>query len=284
LPEEITKRLGLPEFAITINSSDLAWETATKYHDLKLTLGPNHPHIPKARATAVRAVLARAKDVIGASKKETRKKTDSVANRPYAELNIDETLEMIAVKPYPDAYDLIVDYKEQKRLDCALMLDTSLSMSGEKLALLAVAATVLAFKLPAEDYSIVSFESTANTLKKIRSKMTLEKIAQKILDVPALGYTNIESALREGLTQLGLGRHKNRVGILISDGKYTAGKDPIPIAARYKRLHVVLIGDFNTDPEACRSMASSGHGRVYRAPNFQSLPRTLHRLLADLLA
>jgi len=177
---------------------------------------------------------------------------------------------MIAVKPYPDAYDLIVDDKEQKRLDCALMLDTSLSMSGEKLALLAVAATVLAFKLPAEDYSIVSFESTANTLKKIRSKMTLEKIAQKILDVPALGYTNIESALREGLTQLGLGRHKNRVGILISDGKYTAGE--------------VLIGDFNTDPEACRSMASSGHGRVYRAPNFQSLPRTLHRLLADLLA
>lgn len=236
------------------------------------------------RATAVRAVLARAKDVVGASKKEVRKRSDSIANRPYAELNIDETLDNIAVKPHPDASDIIVDYKEQKRLDCALMLDTSLSMSGKKLALLAVAATVLAYKLPPEDFSIVAFESTANTLKKMRITMPVEKIAEKILDVPAVGYTNIESALSEGLSQLGRGRHKNRVGILISDGKYTAGGDPIPVAAGYRALHVVLVGDFNTDPENCNAMAATGHGKVYRAPNFQSLPRTLHRLIGDLLA
>lgn len=233
---------------------------------------------------AVRAVLARAEDVMGSSKKETRKVIDSVSHRPHAELNIDETIDNIAVKPYPDASDILVNYKEQKHLDCVLMLDTSLSMSGEKLALLAVAATVLAYKLPSEDFALVAFESTANTLKKMRSKLPVEHIAQKILDVPALGYTNIESALVEGKLQLGLGRHKNQVGILISDGKYTAGGDPIPAAAGFRALHVVLIGDFNTDPDACRAMAATGHGHVYRAPNFQSLPRTLHRLLADLLA
>jgi len=268
----------------TLQLSNIAWEAATRYHDLKLTLGSNHSQLPKVRATAVRAVLARAKDVVGASKKETRKRKDSLANRPHAELNIEETLENVSVKPYPDNSDIIVDYKEQKKLDCALMLDTSLSMSGEKLALLAVSATVFAYRLPSEDFSIVAFESTANTLKKMRAKMTVERIAQKILDVPALGYTNIESALSEGLKQLALGVHKNRVGILISDGKYTAGKDPIPTAAGYRALYVVLIGDFNTDPDNCHAMAATGHGRVYKAPNFQSLPRTLHRLLADLLA
>jgi Mg-chelatase subunit ChlD len=221
---------------------------------------------------------------MGSSRKETRKRTDSIAERPFAELNIDQTLDNIAVKPYPDASDIIVDYKEQKRLDCALMLDTSLSMSGEKLALLAVAATVLAFKLPSEDFSIIAFESTANTLKKMSANMSVEQIAQEILDVPALGYTNIESALSEGKVQLGRGKHKNKVGILISDGKYTAGDDPIPAAAGYRALHVVLVGDFNTDPQACNEMAATGHGHVYRAPNFQSLPRTLHRLIADLLA
>jgi Mg-chelatase subunit ChlD len=229
-------------------------------------------------------VLARAKDVVGASKKETRKRTDSIKNRPYAELDIDETLDRIAVTPYPDASDIIVEYKEQKRLDCALMLDTSLSMSGEKLALLAVAATVLAYKLPSEDFSIVAFESTANTLKKMRVEMSVEDIARNILDVPAVGYTNIEAGLSEGLKQLRSGRHKNRVGILISDGKYTSGGDPIPIAAAYRALYVVLIGDFNTDPKNCSEMAATGHGRVYSAPNFQSLPRILHRLIADLLA
>ncbi len=270
--------------AITLTSSDIAWETATKYHDLKLTMGPNHAQIPKVRATAVRAVLARAKDVVGASKKETRKRTDTIANRPHAELNIEETLDNIAVTPHPDACDIVVDYKEQKRLDCSLMLDTSLSMSGEKLALLAVAATVVAYKLPSEDFAIVAFESMSNTLKKMRSELPVEKIAEKILDVPAIGYTNIEAALNEGLAQLRAGRHKNRVGILISDGKYTAGGDPIPVAAGYRALYVVLVGDFNTDPANCAAMAATGRGRVYRAPNFQSLPRTLHRLLADLLA
>ncbi len=284
MPDEIIEKLGLADVTLTLQSTDIAWEAATRYHDLKLSMGSNHAQLPKVLATAVRAVLARAKDVMGSSKKETRKRTDSIVNRPHAELNIDETVDNIAVNPYPDASDIIVDFREQKRLDCALMLDTSLSMSGEKLALLAVAATVLAFRLPAEDYAIIAFESTANTLKKMKAKMPVQQIAEKILDVPALGYTNIESALTEGREQLRRGAHKNQVGILISDGKYTAGADPIPVAAGYRALYVLLIGDFNTDPEACRDMAATGHGRVYSAPNFQSLPRTLHRLLADLLA
>lgn len=164
------------------------------------------------------------------------------------------------------------------------MLDTSLSMSGEKLALLAVTATVLAYKLPSEDFAIISFETSATTLKKIRAEMSVEQIAQSILDVPALGYTNIEAALSEGLKQLGRGRHKKKVGILISDGKHTAGPDPVPEAARYRSLSVVLVGDFNTDPDTCRAMAAAGHGRVYKAPKFSSLPRVLNRFVADLLA
>jgi Mg-chelatase subunit ChlD len=114
--------------------------------------------------------------------------------------------------------------------------------------------------------------------------MSVEQIAQSILDVPALGYTNIGAALSEGLKQLGRGRHKNKVGILISDGKHTAGPDPVPEAARYRSLSVVLVGDFNTDPDTCRAMAAAGHGRLYKAPNFSSLPRALNRFVADLLA
>jgi len=249
-----------------------------------LALRQNPAELSRLRATAVRAVLSRAQEVVGASKKETRKLTDSLANRPHAELNLDKTLENIIDKPHPDAGDIIIDYKEQKKIDCILMLDTSLSMTGEKLALLAVTATVLAYKLPAEDFAIVSFESTAITLKKIREHMSVEKIATKILEVPAMGYTNIESALLEGAKQLSRGLHKKRIGILISDGKYTAGNDPVPVASRYDELHVVLLGDFNTDPHSCATIAASGQGRVYKAPTFQSLPRTLNRLLADLLA
>jgi uncharacterized protein with von Willebrand factor type A (vWA) domain len=222
--------------------------------------------------------------VIGASLKETKRVSDSLSRTPEGELNIEQTLDNVIDTTQLHADDIILDSKTQKRFDCALMLDTSLSMTGKKLALLAVAATVLAYRLPSEDFAIVSFESTATTLKKMRSKMPIERIATKILEVPAMGYTNIEAALTEGLRQLALGRHKNRVAILISDGKYTAGGDPIPVAARYRRLNVVMVGDFNTDPGAAKAMAESGHGRVYTAYGFQNLPRTLHRLLRDLLS
>jgi len=267
-----------------VGSPDPAWEAAIQYHDIKAGLRTRPKDLLQLQSIAVKAVLARAKAVIGASKKETRKRTDSIEHRPHAELNIEETLENIMGKPHPDYSDIIVDYKEQKRLDCALMLDTSLSMTGEKLALLAVAATVFAYKLPSEDISIIAFESTANSIKKIRTQLSVERIAQKILDVPAMGYTNIEAALSEGINELALGIHKNRIGILISDGKYTAGNDPLPMASRYDFLHVILTGDFNTDPAASVAMASAGHGRLYKAPNFQSLPRVLSRLIADILA
>ncbi|UCD56850.1 MAG: hypothetical protein JSV16_13665 [Candidatus Hydrogenedentota bacterium] len=118
----------------------------------------------------------------------------------------------------------------------------------------------------------------------IRTQMPIEQVAAKILEVPAVGYTNIEAALVLGLSQLAFGRHKDRAGILISDGKYTAGADPIPVAARYSLLHVILLGDFNTDPDACSAIAEAGHGRVYKAARFERLPRVLHQLLADLLA
>lgn len=235
------------------------------------------------RAAAVRAVLTRAQAVVGVSRKEAKRVNATFRKRPHAELNLEQTFDNTLVKPHPDADDLVVHHREQKELSCAMMLDTSLSMSGQKLALLAVAATVLAFRLPSADFALIAFESAASTLKKMRIKMSVPQVAKVILEVPAIGYTNIEAALAEGIQQLALGRHKNRVGILLTDGKYTAGADPILQAARYRTLHVVLLGDFNTDPDACQAIAKTGHGRLFKAQAFHELPRTLYRLLNDLL-
>ncbi|RJP18263.1 MAG: VWA domain-containing protein [Candidatus Abyssobacteria bacterium SURF_5] len=235
------------------------------------------------RASAVRAVLARARAAIGSSKKETKRAFASSQEKPYCELDLDKTVEQVLGKPFPEPSDLCVEYKEQKRFDCALILDTSLSMSGTKLALLAVAAAVVALKLPSEDFSVVSFESSARIIKTIRKSLAVEKLIIKLLEVPAAGYTNIRAGLDEGLKQLKLGRRPDRLGVLLSDGKYTLGEDPLIAAARFPRLHVVALGDFNVDPEFCASMASAGKGRLYEAPSFEGLPRVLHRLLVDLL-
>jgi uncharacterized protein with von Willebrand factor type A (vWA) domain len=176
-----------------------------------------------------------------------------------------------------------VESRQQKKFDAALLLDTSLSMSGTKLALLAVAAAVMALKLPSEDFSVISFESSARVLKKIRKTLPIDQLVIKILEVPAAGYTNIQAGLQEALKQLKRGKRPDRVAILLSDGKYTLGGDPLLVAQHFSRLHVVMLGDFNIDPKLCAAMAAAGHGRLYKAPAFETLPRILHRLLVDML-
>lgn len=230
-------------------------------------------------------MLARARDIVGASRKETKRVLDNWHNRPHADLNLEETIDNIADKLHPEATDLLVNVKQQKRFDCVLMADTSLSMSGRKLALLAVAAAALAYKLPPEDFAIVVFESTATTIKAMRQAMRLEEVVTRILEVPASGYTNISHGLEEGLGQLRRGSHRRQCGILLSDGKYTAGRNPVSAAGRYSNLHIILLGDFNTDPHACYEMtAAAGEGSVSKIAALDSLPRELLRLLSRLLA
>ncbi len=236
------------------------------------------------RKAAVRAILARARAVMGSSGRESHTVLAPLSTRPAAELDIEQTLDNLLENPHLSSSQIAVQYRQQKRVDCALMLDTSLSMTGKKLALMAVGAAVLALKLPSEDFAVVSFESTARSIKQLGVAMPVEQLIIKVLEVPALGYTNIQAGLDEGLRQMNRGRHSKRSGILLSDGKYTVGGDPVASARRYSRLHVVLLGDFNTDPKACAAMAAAGRGRVYEARTFESLPRILHRLVTELLS
>jgi Mg-chelatase subunit ChlD len=265
------------------SGEDSGWQLATQYHEIHPKLRREPKKLAYVRKTAVRAILARAKAAVGSSRKETSKTFVSSTEKPHGELDLDRTLENLLGKHCPETDDLIIECREQKRFDCALMLDTSLSMSGTKLALLAVAAAVVALKAPSEDFCVISFESTARVLKKIRKPLPIDQLIIKILEVPAAGYTNIQAGLREGLNQLKRGRRAKRVGILLSDGKYTLGEDPLVCAHSFSCLHVVLLGDFNIDPKLCAAMAAAGNGRLYEAPSFETLPRVLHRLLVNLL-
>jgi uncharacterized protein with von Willebrand factor type A (vWA) domain len=272
----------LSEFIET--GDNRAWQVATHYHEIYPKLRHDPRKLAYVRKEAVNGILSRARAAIGSSKKEVKKKFASFLEKPDGELELDETLDQILGQSPLDAQDITVECREQKRFDCSLMLDTSLSMSGAKLALLAVAAAVMALRVPSEDFSVVSFESAARVIKKIRKTLPTEQLVVKVLEVPAGGYTNIQAGLEEGLKQLKRGRRSDRIGIIFSDGKYTLGSDPLMSAQRFQRLHVVLLGDFNIDPKLCAAMAAAGHGRLYEARSFESLPRVLHRLLIDLLA
>jgi Mg-chelatase subunit ChlD len=177
-------------------------------------------------------------------------------------------------KAFPEPGDWIAQRRVDRRHQVVLMVDTSLSMSGENMAIAAVAAAVLALKMHPEDLSVVVFEDKARAVSRLHAADPPAEVVARMLDQPVRGYTNIAAALELGAAELERGRNPRRSGLLISDGVVTAGGDPLPFAHRFPRLFVLLTED--QDDPAFAGLADAGRGDVFLCalPTAAPHPRT----------
>lgn len=205
-----------------------------------------------------------------------------------SEFSLDETIQHNPLKiheknlSYKDIFGVV--RKRQKR-KVVLILDTSGSMYGRLLLNAALTSSVLAYNLEKEDYAIVLFNSTAMVLKKINQKKQVIKIIDDILDSEAVGFTNIQMGLEKGLKELDKTREnrKSRFGILISDGNFNRGGDPVEIAKKYPKLHVIGMpaeNDAMQGIRVCQEIAKAGRGKFYAVNDYKEIPRALIELLS----
>lgn len=238
-----------------------------------------HPRrLDRMRRRAVSAVIRRAKELLLRQSRATEVVIQDWAPGASGELEVEETLERAAGKLAPDPEDLAVSDRRDKRADLALALDVSLSMAGENLALLAVAAAVLALRADPRDIAVIAFETDADVLTRRGEAIEAEDVVRKILEVPAGGFTNIEAGLEEARRALVGSRSPRRAVILVSDGKSTEGGDPREIAKRIPRLHVVHIGRDAQGKRLSRALATIGKGAFEAAGGYRQLPRAMDRL------
>lgn len=261
------------------------WEAATQYHQLKRAL-------PKGRSRqlvterAIDAVVARARDLVRHAARPTR--TERTRWPQPGELDLDATLEALDVGPRGPDQDgvawrpegICVARTVPRDADVVAILDMSLSMNGEKIALVAVAAAILHLKL--DRVSVVSFDTFATTLVPLGAKLDVREVVRRVLTVPAQGYTHISAGLKEGLDQLVRSRRKERVGLLLSDGISNVGRDPVYIAQRYPTLHVIQVGrDVPQGRRACTRMAQAGQGDRWHAPTYLALPQVVRQVVRE---
>ncbi|MFW9821983.1 MAG: VWA domain-containing protein [Candidatus Thorarchaeota archaeon] len=203
------------------------------------------------------------------------------------EFSLDETIQHNPLKiyekniNYKDIYGIV--RKRQKR-KIVLILDTSGSMYGRLLLNAALTTSVLAYNMEKEDYAIVLFNSSAMTLKKINQKRSTLKIIDDILDSEAVGFTNIHLGLEKGLKELNKTREdrKGRFGVLISDGVFNRGKDPVEVAKLFPKLHVIGMPAENDAAQGirtCQEIAKAGRGKFYAVTDYKEIPRALMELL-----
>ncbi|MCJ7647117.1 MAG: VWA domain-containing protein [Candidatus Lokiarchaeota archaeon] len=205
------------------------------------------------------------------------------------EFDLDETIQHNPLKvvektlTYNDIYGI---KRQRQKRKVVLILDTSGSMYGKLLLNAALTTSVLAYNMEKEDFAIVLFNSTAMILKKIDQKKPVNKIIDEILDSEAVGFTNIEIGLEKGLNELNKVREKTRhkFGILISDGNYNRGKNPLDLAKKYPKLHVIGMpagNDADRGIDTCRELARAGRGKFYAVKDYKEIPRALIELLSQ---
>ena len=228
-----------------------------------------------AERLAARAVLQRAARLVGPLRSATELVHEPLREPFGGDLDVEATIDNLLGKRFPDDGDFIATRRAERRHQVVLMVDTSLSMSGENMAIAAVAAAVLALKVHPEDLSVVVFEDKARAVSRLHASDSPSEVVARMLDQPVRGYTNIAAALELGAAELERGHDPRRSGLLITDGVVTAGGDPLPFAHRFPRLFVLLTEDYKMDPALCRRLADAGHGDVFPVRSYPELPRRI---------
>lgn len=259
-------------------SDDIGWSIAQNYSQLRMRL-KDQTLLELAKRIAVKSVIRRVLQLLGPVSLPTYISRRELRLGEDAEIDVESTLELIAERNHYSPSDLIVERREPKQLAIAMMLDASLSMSGDKLAMATAAIAVLAFRLKTVDYMLITFNDRPTVLKRVDQSKNLDDLISDLLEAHAGGYTNIEAALRKGSEELSKAETKNRVGILITDGNYTVGADPVDAASSYRRLFVVMTESHDCQPVTCDAVAKSGGGRMYAVSSFDEIPRVLYKVL-----
>jgi Mg-chelatase subunit ChlD len=223
---------------------------------------------------------------------------DIPAQAEQIDLDIDETIENSPVSvagllggefvDYPlTEQDIWMTYSTHRRQPIILSVDTSLSMTGEKLALTAVALAVVLLEFPDDPIGIVAFENEAKILKAPDERLTVPQLVERFLDVPAQGYTHLEEGMKAALklvhtAQIG-GQGRPPSVVLLTDGKYTAGRDPAYLAGRFPHLVVLKMGRERASLELCRDLAKRGRGALKEVDELEALPSVMYSVVKDLL-
>ena len=197
------------------------------------------------------------------------------------EFDLEETIENSFGKPVWDYRDIVCVERHARKKALSFILDVSNSMQAEKILIAALAVGVFAYKFLDDHYSIITFSERAHLLKPIEEIPDMEKLIDKMLDLQPGGCTNIEAALTKGLEELERFLQLDGTGVLITDGWVTRGGDPVEIARKYPKLHVIQVplGTGGGDSEMCEKLATAGRGRYSYVRDFYGLPQAIMAIM-----
>ena len=130
----------------------------------------------------------------------------------------------------------------------AILIDRSGSMTGDRLAIAAVAAAAAAQKTQS-DYCVIAFSDKAIVIKGIGQPRPAEEVVTDVLRLRGFGPTDLSLAFRTAQAQLARSGAARQRTILLSDCRPTAGSAPEHHAAQLEMLGILAPADDCEDAE-----------------------------------
>lgn len=123
-----------------------------------------------------------------------------------------------------------------------LEMDISESMTGKKLAYMAICVTMLVYGMRKDELGITLFEKNTHILKEINQKIELEKLVDELLSLKSRGTTYVEKALLWARDQFKKSYNsKHKINILFTDSDICDLPDAAEILRAFKSLQVDFI-------------------------------------------
>lgn len=181
-------------------------------------------------------------------------------------------------------YDDFYVYETAKGLRSACIeLDISGSMTGEKLAYMAICVTMLTYGMRRDELGLCFFESDTHILKEMDKKADLEELADELLTISARGGTRIQKALEWARRQFKeKTESREKLNILFTDAEIYDLERALEELRIFRSMGVDFIlvcPETSFNLEEAKKMVKIAGGELLTIDNWQEFPN----LISDII-
>jgi magnesium chelatase subunit D len=211
------------------------------------------------------------------------------ASRAEGDLDLEKTLDRWSGPWPPGASDLVTRSWRAHRRTLCLIIDRSGSMSGLAVAIAAVAAASVVLAASEGGWgggrgltpAIVAFSGDVTVLQAQGTRRDPAELVGELVALRGHGMTDLAAALRAAAAQMATGPADERVAVLLSDCKPTAGGDPALALTGINRLHVLCPLPTPEAAQAAATLARKGGGVSQPVRRLTDVAPALTRVLSS---
>jgi Mg-chelatase subunit ChlD len=230
---------------------------------------------------ATKLIIQETSELLSARRKLPVYKSEKPRDDQFLDVDLDGTIETLIEDPKNKSEALRVFNRAESGHSALLIIDSSFSMSGNKLVMAAAAAATLTHVFDTKDIAIVHFGTRGKILKHFDAALSPEVLVEQIFSLIPKGFTNIYQGLKVGIEELGDRKQANYTAILLSDCALNHGKNPSINAWQLRGLQVVTIPpQEGVNHFIADLLVKETRGTIHNAKKVKDIPRILRDVLS----